>query len=188
MLARAFAVFAAALLASTAVCAEEATTSFGDLLAQYRCPVVESLEQIYNAAPHSHPQNLFSDRLFCRAPHDYVQCVFDPLTYMFCEAASGFYDNVASEPRDSPFARERHRRGRPPRIRTDNSAGKSRIGFGVKEPPDFNAVADLILQALHDAFDARAGVTLLIEAPLAPRPTGKCVPVGLRAGDARGMD
>jgi hypothetical protein len=48
----------------------------------------------------------------------------------------------------------------------------------VKEPPDFNAVADLILQALHDAFEARAGATLLIEAPLAPRPTGKCVPVG----------
>jgi hypothetical protein len=47
----------------------------------------------------------------------------------------------------------------------------------VKELPDFNAIADLILQALHDGFDARAGVTLLIEAPLAPRPTGKCVPV-----------
>jgi len=47
----------------------------------------------------------------------------------------------------------------------------------VKEPPDFNTVADLILQALHDGFDARAGVTLLIEGPLAPRPTGKCVAV-----------
>jgi hypothetical protein len=147
MLARAFAVFAAALLALTAACAEEATTSFGDLLAQYRCPVVDRFEQIYNAAPHSHPQNLFLIVYFAARPHDYVQCVFDPLTYMFCEAASGFYDNVASEP------------------------------LQVKDPPDFNAIADLILQALHDAFDARAGVTLLIEAPLA-RPTGKYVPVG----------
>jgi hypothetical protein len=34
MLARAFAVFAAALLALTVACAVEATTSFGDLLAQ----------------------------------------------------------------------------------------------------------------------------------------------------------
>jgi hypothetical protein len=147
MLARAFAVFATALLALTAACAEEATTSFGDLLAQYRCPVVDRFEQIYNAAPHSHPQNLFLIVYFAARPHDYVQCVFDPLTYMFCEAASGFYDNVASEP------------------------------LQVKDPPDFNAIADLILQALHDAFDARAGVTLLIEAPLA-RPTGKYVPVG----------
>jgi hypothetical protein len=89
MLPRAFAVFAAALLASTAACAEEATTSFGDFLAQYRCPVVDRLEQIYNAAPHSHPQNLFLIVYFAARPHDYVQCVFDPLTYMFCEAAAG---------------------------------------------------------------------------------------------------
>jgi hypothetical protein len=50
-LARAFPVVAEALLASTAARAEEATTSFGDLLAQYRCPVVDRLGQIYNAAP-----------------------------------------------------------------------------------------------------------------------------------------
>jgi hypothetical protein len=99
MLARAFAVVAAALLALTAACVEEATTSFGDLLAQYRCPVVDRLEQIYNGAPHSHPQNLFLIVYFAARPHDYVQCVFDPLTWMFCEAASGFSDNVASEPR-----------------------------------------------------------------------------------------
>jgi len=83
MLARAFAVVAAALLASTPACAEEATTSFGDLLAQYRCPVVDRLEQIYNAAPHSHPQNLFLIAYFAARPNDYVQCVFDPLTWMF---------------------------------------------------------------------------------------------------------
>jgi hypothetical protein len=80
MLARAFAVVAAALLALTAACVEEATTSFGDLLAQYRCPVVDRLEQIYNGAPHSHPQNLFLIVYFAARPHDYVQCVFDPLT------------------------------------------------------------------------------------------------------------
>ena len=94
---------------------------------------------------------------------------------MFCEAASGFYDSVASE------ARTRH-------LPASAIAALARLGFStdvsegnfreVKEPPDFNAVADLILQALHDAFDARAGATLLLEAPLAPRPTGKCVPVG----------
>jgi hypothetical protein len=178
MLARAFAVVAAALLASTPACAEEATTSFGDLLAQYRCPVVDRLEQIYNAAPHSHPQNLFLIAYFAARPHDYVQCVFDPLTWMFCEAASGFYDNVASEPRTRHLPATAIAALGRLGFSTDDSAGNFRIGFEVKEPPDFNTVADLILQALHDAFDARAGVTLLIEAPLAPRPTGKCVPVG----------
>jgi hypothetical protein len=116
------------------------------------------LEQIYNAAPHSHPQNLF-------------------LIAYFAARASGFYDNVASEPRTRHLPASAIAALGRLGFSTDDSEGNFRIGFEVKEPPDFNAVADLILQALHDAFDARAGVTLLIEAPLAPRPTGKCVPV-----------
>ena len=96
---------------------------------------------------------------------------------MFCEAASGFYDNVASEPRTrhlpASVIAALGRLG----FLTDNSEGNFQIGFEVKEPPDFNAIADLILQALHDGFDARAGATLLIEGPLAPRPTAKCVAV-----------
>jgi hypothetical protein len=177
MLARAFAVVAALLAPTAAGAEDDAAATLRDLLAQYRCPVVDRFEQIYNAAPHSHPQNLFLIVYFAARPHDYVQCVFDPLTYMFREAASGFYDNVASEPRTrhSPATAiaALGRLG----FSTDDSAGNFRIGFEVKEPPDFNTVADLILQALHDAFDARAGVTLLIEAPLAPRPTGRSVPV-----------
>ena len=176
MLARAFAVVAALLAPTAAGAEDDAAATLRDLLAQYRCPVVDRLEQIYNAAPHSHPQNLFLIAYFAARPHDYVQCVFDPLTYMFCEAASGFYDNVASEPRT------RHLPASVVALAhlgfsTDDSEGNFQIGFEVKDPPDFNTIADLILQALHDGFDARAGVTLLIEGPLAPRPTGKCVAV-----------
>jgi hypothetical protein len=139
--------------------------------------VVDRLEQIYKAAPSSHPQNLFLIVYFAARPNDYVQCVFDPLTHMFCEAASGFYDNKANEPRTrwlpASAIAALDRLG----FSTDDSAGNFRVSFDLPEPPDLNAIADLILKALHDAFDARAGVTLLIEAPLAPRPTGKCVPV-----------
>jgi hypothetical protein len=178
MLARAFAVVAALLAPTAAGAEDDAAATLRDLLAQYRCPVVDRFEQIYNAAPHSHPQNLFLIVYFAARPHDYVQCVFDPLTYMFCEAASGFYDNVASEPRTRHLPASAIAALARLGFSTDDSEGNFRIGFEVKEPPDFNAVADLILQALHDAFEARAGATLLIEAPLAPRPTGKCVPVG----------
>jgi hypothetical protein len=177
MLARAFAVVAALLAPTAAGAEDDAAATLRDLLAQYRCPVVDRFEQIYNAAPHSHPQNLFLIVYFAARPHDYVQCVFDPLTYMFREAASGFYDNVASEPRTRHLPATAIAALGRLGFSTDDSAGNFRIGFEVKEPPDFNTVADLILQALHDAFDARAGVTLLIEAPLAPRPTGRCVPV-----------
>jgi hypothetical protein len=96
MLARAFAVVAALLAPTAAGAEDDAAATLRDLLAQYRCPVVDRFEQIYNAAPHSHPQNLFLIVYFAARPHDYVQCVFDPLTYMFREAASGFYDNVAA--------------------------------------------------------------------------------------------
>jgi hypothetical protein len=176
MLARAF-VLVLALLAPTAAAAEDTAITLRDLLAQYHCPVVDRLEQIYRAAPSSHPQNWFLIVYFAARTQDYVQCVFDPLTYMFCEAASGFYDHAASEPRTRRLPASAIAALGRLGFSTDDSAGNFQMSFDVAEPPDLNAIADLILKALHDAFDARAGVTLLIEAPLAPRPTGKCVPV-----------
>jgi hypothetical protein len=98
VLVRAFAPLAV-LLTPASACAEDPARTLHELLVQYRCPVVDRLEQIFKAAPSSHPQNLFLIVSFAARPDDYVQCVFDPLTYMFCEVASGFYDNVASEPR-----------------------------------------------------------------------------------------
>ncbi len=175
MLARAFGLVAA--LAPTAACAEDATASFRALLAQYRCPVVDRLQQIYNAAPYSHPQNLFLIVYFAARPQDYVQCVFDPLTRMLCEAASGFYDNVASAPRTRRLPASAIAALGRLGFSTDDSAGNFQIWFDVADPPDFNAIAEFILKALHDGYEARAGVTLKFEAPLAPGATGKCVPV-----------
>lgn len=176
MLARALALIAT-LLVSSAAGAEDAAATLRDLLAQYHCPVVDRLEQIYKAAPSSHPQNWFLIVYFAARPNDYVQCVFDPLTHMFCEAASGFYDKVASEPRTRRLPASAIAALGRLGFSTDDSAGNFQASFDVAEPPDINAIADLILKALHDAFDARAGVTLLFEAPLAPKPTRKCVPV-----------
>jgi hypothetical protein len=178
MLVRAIAFVIALLVSPAAWAQDDVAGTLRDLLAQYRCPVVDRLEQIYKAAPSSHPQNLFLIVSFAARPNDYVQCVFDPLTHMFCEAASGFYDHVASEPRTRRLpagaVAALSRLG----FSTDRRLlRKFQISFDVAEPPDVNAIAELILKALHDAFDARAGVTLLIEAPLAPRPTGKCVAV-----------
>jgi hypothetical protein len=78
------------LLAPTAVLAEDPATTFRELLIQYRCPVVDCLEQIYEAADSSDPQNLFLIIYLAGRPRDYVQCVFDTPTRMLCEASSGF--------------------------------------------------------------------------------------------------
>jgi hypothetical protein len=172
----AHALLAAALIAPATVAAQQVDT-FHDLLVEYRCPVVDRLQQIYAAADSSDPQNWFLIVYFAARSNDYVQCVFDTKTRMLCEASSGFYDNVATEPRT---------RWLPPDaiaalgrlgFSTDDSAGNLQIWFDVPDPPDFNRIADFILRALHDGYGARANDDLEFNAPLAPHSTSKCIPV-----------
>lgn len=167
---------AAVLFAPSLAAAQDAGT-YHDLLVRYRCPVVDRLEQIYRATHSSNPQNWFLIIYFAARPNDYVQCVFDTRTRMLCEAASGYYDNVATVPRS---------RRLPPSViaglgrlgfSTDDSEGNFQVWLDVADPPDFNAIADFTLKVLHDAYDARADVTLQFNAPLAPHASSKCVPV-----------
>ena len=60
---------------------------------------------------------------------------------------------------------------------TNGSAGNFRYQTAIGQPPDLNAIADLILTALHDGYGARAQSELSFNAPFAPRATTKCVPV-----------
>jgi hypothetical protein len=114
---------------------------------------------------------------FASRPQDYVQCVFDSRTRMLCEASSGFCLNEPSEPRTyhlpAAAIAALGRLG----FSTDDSAGNFQIWFNVTDPPDFNAVADFLLKALHDGYGARADMKLDFNAPFAPRATSKCTPV-----------
>ncbi|HST12916.1 MAG TPA: hypothetical protein VLL05_21235, partial [Terriglobales bacterium] len=92
-------VLVAALLAPGALRAEDVAATFRELLIQYRCPVVDRLQQIYETAGTSDPQNLFLIIEFALRPQDYVQCVFDSATRMLCEASSGFYYDAPDKPR-----------------------------------------------------------------------------------------
>lgn len=175
VLARALAIVAC--LCAPSVAAAEETGTYRDLLVKYRCPVVDRLQQIYAAADYSHPQNWFLIVDLAARPHDYVQCVFDTKTRMLCEAASGFYDNVASEPRSRWLPRSAIAALGRLGFSTDDSAGNFEVWFDVTDPPDFNAIADFILKALHDGYDARADVTLEFNAPLAPHASSTCIPV-----------
>ncbi len=47
----------------------------------------------------------------------------------------------------------------------------------VGSKPNFNSMADFILNALHDAYGARAETRLEINAPFAPRPSSTCIPL-----------
>jgi len=161
----------------TAAAAEGAATTFRELIVQYRCPVVDRLEQIYEAADTADPQNLFLIVDLAGRPQDYVQCVFDTRTGMLCEASSSFYDNGPAEPRSywlpASAIAALGRLG----FSTDDSAGNFQIRFDVTDPPDFNRIADFMLKALHEGYNVRAGVTLEFDAPLAPRASSQRTPV-----------
>jgi hypothetical protein len=167
---------ALALFLPVCALAQDADT-YHELLLQYRCPVVDRLQQIYAATDSSHPQNWFLIVYFAARPNNYVQCVFDPKTYMFCEAASGFYDDVATQPRTRWLSKDAVTALGRLGFSTDDTADNFRIGFDVADPPDFNSIAEFILKALHDGFGARANDALAFKAPLAPHATGKCKPV-----------
>ena len=167
---------AVALFNPICAVAQEADT-YHELLLEYRCPVVDRLQQIYAATDSSDPQNWFLIVSFAAQPNDYVQCVFDPKTRMFCEAASGFYDNVATQPRTRWLSKGAVEALGRLGFSTDDTAGNFQIWFDVPDPRDFNRIAEFILKALHDGFGARANDALEFNAPLAPHPTAKCNPV-----------
>jgi hypothetical protein len=166
-----------AMLLSTATASAQ-TGTLRALLAEYRCPVVDRLDRIYD---HPKPTD-FLDRFLAVTlqahPHGYVQCMFIAnRTRILCEASSGYYYNKDGAPRTFFL---------PPQavaalgrlgFSTDDSKGNFRYEAGIGAPPDLNAVADLILTALHDGYGARAGETLRFNAPFARRATSKCVPV-----------
>lgn len=166
----------AALIAPGTAMAQQ-TDTFHDLLIEYRCAVVDRLQQIYAATDSADPQNWFLIVYFTTRPNDYVQCVFDTKTRMLCEAASGFYDDVATRPRTRWLPRDAVTALGRLGFSTDDSAGNFRIWFDVPDPPDLNRIADFMLKALHDGFSARANDALEFNAPLAPHGMARCNPV-----------
>lgn len=176
MLARMF-VLGAALLTPGAVCADEAAETFRALLVQYRCPVVDRLEQIYQAAGTADPQDPFLIIELAARPQDYVQCVFDSATRMLCEASSGFFLNPPDVQRTYRLPPDAIAALGHLGFSTDDSAGNFRIWFDISQPTNFNRIADFMLKALHDGYGARAETDLHFSAPLASHTSSQCIPV-----------
>jgi hypothetical protein len=111
-------------------------------------------------------------------PHGYVQCMFvASRTRLLCEASSGYYYNRSGAPRTFYLSTEAISALARLGFSTDDSAGNFRYEAAVGSPPDLNAIADLILAALHDGYGAHADSRLSFNAPFAPRASSKCIPV-----------
>ena len=173
MLARAF-VITVMLGAPTIGATIQDADTYHDLLVRYGCAVADRLEQIYQASEPPPDQDAFLIIDFADRPGDYVQCAFDTRTKVLCEASSGFF---LTEPRSYWMPAQSIAALGRLGFSTDDSAGNFRIWFDVADPPDFNAIADFMLKALHDGYGARADRELGFDAPLAPHTTSKCIPV-----------
>lgn len=165
-----------ATLAATVASAQ--TGTLRALLVEYRCPVVDRLDRIFD---HPKPTD-YLDRFLAVTlvphPHGYVQCMFIAnRTRILCEASSGYYYNADGAPRTFFLPTDAVAALGKLGFSTDDSKGNFRYEAEIAAPPDLNAIADLILTALHDAYGARAGETLRFNAPFARGTTSKCVPV-----------
>jgi hypothetical protein len=164
--------------ASMTMAAAQTTSSLRALLVQYRCPVVDRLDRIYeHRSPRDHLDRFLAVTLIGH-PHGYVQCMFvENRTKLLCEASSGYYFDKKDAPRKF---------FQPPGsiaalgalgFSTDDSEGNFRYEADLGQTADLNAIADLILSALHDGYGARVNSELKFNAPFAPRATSKCIPM-----------
>jgi hypothetical protein len=160
----------------TAARAQE-PTSLERFLAQYRCPVVDRLERIYAAGDPEKHRDKYLIIDIPPHPETYVQCIFYAQHKLYCEAASGYFLDAPDEPRTMRLpASAVDALGRLG-FSTDDSKGNFALDLDIADAPDFNAIAELMLTALHDAYGANADTRLRFHAPYARRATGRCVPV-----------
>ncbi len=174
---RTFAIMVLVCLSATVARAED-RASLRSFLAVYRCPVVDRLERVYEGGDRSVHRDRYLAVTVPEHPHGYVQCMFyDHATRLLCEASSGFYFDKPGEPRTFRLAADAIAALGRLGFSTDDSQGNFRARWRVGKSPDFNAIADFILTALHDAYGARAESSLSFNAPLAPRESSSCKPV-----------
>jgi hypothetical protein len=164
-----------ATLASGAAIAGD---SFRDLQVAYRCEVVQRLERIYATGDPASERDRFLAITLPDIRGNYVQCIFhDANRKIYCEASSGFWltkkGGVRTFRQPPATVAALANLG----FDTDDSTGNFKIDRETGERPDFNALADFILHALHDGYGARHDVVLKFNAPFAPKTPTSCVPV-----------
>lgn len=169
---------AAALWLVPSLACAEMPASLRALLLEYRCPLVDRLERIYEFGDHNSHRDRFIAVTAPRHRHGYVQCMFaERRSLLYCEASSGFYYDKEGAPRTQWLARDKIEALSRLGFSTDDSKGNFSLENPLGPRPDFNALADLILQALHDSYEARAETKLEFDAPFAKRATSSCIPL-----------
>ena len=171
-------VTAALMLLAAASGARTAPDPYREFSDKYRCPIADRLQRLFEAGDPARDRDRFIAVTLLEHRHGYVQCLFhDGETMLLCEASSGFWFDKPGAPRSQRLAPAKIAALGRLGFSTDDSAGNFQRDAAVADPPDFGAMADLILRALYDGYDARADKTLTFTAPFAPGLTLACDPV-----------
>ena len=146
---------------------------------QYKCSIVERLILL-----HSAPQN--RNRFLIVEMDDreqsFVQCLFPDSrpreNKLYCEAASGAYEARRSKEAYVPLPETALGALARLGFATDNTDRNHSLELAYRGPDDFNKVAVLLLTALYQAYGARLGRPLTLNAPLAriDLRQSRCVP------------
>jgi hypothetical protein len=168
-------------VAPTVTTAEVAVdrTDFGAFRKKYHCEIFQRLAKL-RASKGSRDRYLIL--ALTHQPYRFAQCLFnDSGARVLCEASSGFYTQKDGKPRAFRPSTEAiavlGRLG----FSTDDSKGNFQREMDTRTDGELEAVTDLLLAALYEAYGARQSSALEITAPLAPmndQELARCVPTG----------
>ena len=159
------AVFLAMISGLPPVVAQPADT-LNELLAAERCLLSAQLKAVYERPSAFKERGRFLVVRVEARPQSYVQCMFaDNRSKLYCEASSFYYAEPEMKPRTFYMP-------------SDAMAALQKLGFATRTSeknfpyeralsgtPDFDAIATLMLTALHDAYGAREDTVLTTAAP-----------------------
>jgi hypothetical protein len=155
-------------------------TDLSDFLSTYRCAVLGRLQTMYrntNAALDAHRFIVVARE---DAVQSYVQCIFiDHATRMLCEASSGYYLTLPTEPRSMMLPNTAKIELAALGFDTTEEQGNFKRFVTTSKLDDLSAVADLLLTALFRGYGARINSVISINAAIGPkiRQLQSCIPV-----------
>lgn len=148
------------------IAAAEPSDTLKALLAAERCLLAGQLQAVYEHPSAFKERDRFLVMSVKARPQNYVQCMFaDNRRKLYCEASSFYYAEREGKPRTLY-------------ISSDAMAALKKLGFAtgaaeknfpyeraISGMPDFDAIAILMLTALHDGYGVRQDTNLKTFAP-----------------------
>ena len=139
-----------------------------EFIATYRCEVLGTLVKLYKLADPVQMDHRYLIVAPLGMPQGYVQCIFiEKGTRMLCEASSGYYANKPNDPRTAWLPGDAKAKLAVLGFDTAETQGNYQVLLPTPDQSKLDAIADLMLRALYQAYGARTEMRMEIQAPQA---------------------